>query len=72
MATPAAYGSPELEGGWELQAYGTVAVMPETAMPAASLWHGNSICDLQQHRIFNPVSEARDQTHILTDTMSGF
>ena len=33
------------------------------------------ICDvpqsLRQHQILNPLSEARDQTHILTDTTSG-
>ena len=28
-------------------------------------------CILQQSQILNPPSVARDQTHILTDTMSG-
>ena len=28
-------------------------------------------CSLWQHRILNPLSEAKDRTHILRDTMSG-
>ena len=28
-------------------------------------------CSLWQYWILNPLSEARDQTHILTDTLSG-
>ena len=28
-------------------------------------------CSLRQHQILNPLSEARDQTHILMDTVSG-
>ena len=28
-------------------------------------------CSLQQHWILNPLSKARDQTHILTETMLG-
>ena len=28
-------------------------------------------CNLGQHRILNPLSKARDQTHNLTETMSG-
>ena len=45
---------------------------------SGSLHHSHSkarskpLCDLyhssRQHQIFNPLSEARDQTHILTDT----
>ena len=31
----------------------------------------NLCCSLWQHQILNPLSEARDQTRILTDTMSG-
>ena len=48
---------------------------------AASLHHSYShtdpshVCDLhhssQQHWVFNPLSEARDRTHILVDTISG-
>jgi len=45
---------------WELPAY-------TTATPGPSL-----VCHLhhssQQHQILNPLSEARDQTHILMDT----
>ena len=28
-------------------------------------------CRVQPHRILNPLSEARDQTHILTEIMLG-
>ena len=39
------------------------------------IWHLSCVCDLscslQQHHIFNPLSEARDWTHILTDTILG-
>ena len=31
----------------------------------------NLHCSLWQHQILNPLSEARDQTHTLMDTMSG-
>ena len=46
----------------------------ELQLPAytAAMWDLNHICDLHhsswQHRILNPLSEARDQTHILMDT----
>jgi len=39
-----------------------LAFATATATPDASC-----ICDLQQCRILNPLSEARDQTHILID-----
>ena len=43
------------------------AYVPATAMPAPTL-----VCDLrhssQQCQILNPLSETRDQTHILTET----
>ena len=46
----------------QLQAYTTA-----TAMPGPS--HIFDLCpSLQQHWIFNPLSEARDWTHILVDT----
>ena len=39
---------------------------------ATATWDPSSICDLyhssQQHWILHPLSEARDQTHILMDT----
>ena len=42
---------------------------------ATAMWDLSHICDLmpqlRQHQILNPLSEARDQTHILTDTMLG-
>ena len=28
-------------------------------------------CSLQQHQILNLLSEAKDRTHVLTDTVSG-
>ena len=37
-----------------------------TAMPDPS-----HLCGMRQHQIFNPLNEARDQTHILTDNMLG-
>jgi len=41
-----------------------------TAMPDLSLTFG--LChSLWQHQTLNPLSEARDQTRILMDTMSG-
>ena len=46
----------------QLQAYTTATAMPDPS------W----VCDLHhrswQHQIFNPLSKARDQTHILVDT----
>ena len=55
MATPVAYGSSQA-----------------TATAALDLSH---TCDLhhslQQHWVLNPLSEAGDRTHILTDIMLG-
>ena len=56
-----------------------LGVKSELQLPAytaaTAMWDPSCICDLQhssrQRRILNPRSEARDQTHILTDTMSG-
>ena len=52
---------------WELQ---LLAYISATATPDPS-----RICDLRcslpQHGIHNPLSEARDQTHILIETMLG-
>ena len=57
-ATPAAYGNSWARGG--------------TGFVATGLCHSHSVCDLyhssQQHWIPNPLSEARDGTHILMDT----
>ena len=57
---------PGLGVGLELQlpAYATATAMPEQSI--CNLYHSS-----RQHWILNPLSEARDQTHILTDTMSG-
>ena len=39
---------------------------------ATAAWDPSCVCDLHhslwQHRILNPLSEARDQTHVLMDT----
>ena len=67
MAMPMAYGSPklEVESELQLQACATATATPDL----------NHIWDLHhsilQHQILNPLSEARDRTCILTDTMSG-
>ena len=58
---------PELGGELELQllAYSTATAIP----------YPSRICDLhcslQSHQFLNPLSEARDQTHILTESVSG-
>jgi len=63
---------PRLGAKLELQ---LLAYTRATATATATL-DLSCICDLQhssqQHRILNPLSVARDQTRILTDTMSGF
>ena len=68
MAAPTAYGSSQarswiVESELQLPAY--------TA--AAATWDLSCICDLccslWQCQIFNPLSEARDQTFILSDAM---
>ena len=35
---------------------------------AAAMWNPSPVCDLQQCRILNPLSETRDQTCILMDS----
>ena len=66
-ATPVAYEVPRLEVKLELQLLGCTTA---TAIPDPSC-----ICNLhhslQQCQILNPLSEARDQIHNLTDT-TGF
>ena len=65
-ATPAAYESSRLgvESELQLPAYATATAMPDTS----------HIFDLHHSSwprwIFNPLGKARDQTHILMDTMS--
>ena len=67
MATPEAYGSsqPGVESELQLQAYST----------ATAMWYLSCMCDLcrslWQPQILKTLSEARDGTHILRDTMSG-
>ena len=62
-AAPAAYGSAQARGQiGQLLAYATATATRDLSR----------VCDLYpsswQHRILNPLSEARDQTHILMDT----
>ena len=68
MATPVAYGSSwagvKLE--LHLQAY-AIAMAPTDLSCVCELCHS-----LWQRHIFNPLSEARDQTCILMDTMLCF
>ena len=64
MATPAAYGSPRLGIKSELQlpAYTTATAMLDLSR-IYDLHNGS-----QQCQILNPLSEARNQTCILTDS----
>ena len=55
---------PELGVRSELLAYTTAMATPDLS----HIW--DLSCSLQQCQILNSLSEARDQTHILTDTMS--
>ena len=58
--------------------YGRITFLrpcPPAYTPATAALDLSGICDLhhssRQHQILNPLSEARDQTHTLVDTMSG-
>ena len=55
----------EVELELQMQAYTTATAMPDPS----------HICDLhhslRQHWILRPLSKARDQTHLLMDTMLG-
>ena len=66
-AAPATYGS-----SW---ARGRIRTVAEGYTTATATPYPSHICDLccslQQYRNFNPMSKARDQTHILTETTSG-
>ena len=68
MAIPMAYGNSKARGqiGLKLQAYTIVMTTPDLSSIC------ELCCSLWQHQILNPLSEARDQTCILRDTMSGF
>ena len=63
-ATAVAYGGPQARDpvGSAAAAYAAV-----TATPDLSCVCGLH-CSFQKHRILNPLSEARDRTHILLDT----
>ena len=65
MATPAAYGNSQPTGpiGATAEAYATAIPDPSCIF---SLYHSS-----QQCWILNSLREARDQTHILTETNLG-
>ena len=63
MDAPVAYGSSHARGRIELYVVEAHATDKATPDPR---------CSPQQHQILNPLSETRDQTHILTETTSGF
>ena len=67
IVIPVACGSSQARGwsGLQMEAY-------HTATTTLDLSHICDLCcSLQQHWIFNPLSEVRDWTHILTDIMLG-
>ena len=65
MATPEAYGSSQARGQTGTSAVG----LPHSHSNTRSMPHLPPM--LQQHQIFNPLSKAKYQTHILTETMRG-
>ena len=66
MAAPAAYGSSGAGNqiGVATEAYAIATTTPDLSRIC------NLCCSLQQHQILKPLSEAKDQTHILVDTVS--
>ena len=67
MAAPAAYGH-----SWAMGRIGAAAAAYSTAtLELSHICIGDLHHSLWQHRMHNPLSEARDQTHILVDTMLG-
>ena len=67
MALPLAYGSSGARGqmGAAAEAYTTTTATPDTRCIC------ELHCSLLQCQILNPLSEAKDQTHILMETMLG-
>ena len=65
-ATPAAYGNSQARGQIRAAAAYTTATAKPDLSHTCDLYHR-----LWQHWILNPLSEARDQTLILTYAMSG-
>ena len=61
-AAPAAYGSSQAGVKSELQLLTYITAMPDPSLICDLCW------SLWQCRILNPLSKARDQTHILMDT----
>ena len=55
----------KLESELRLQTYTTAIATPDLSH-VCDLWHS-----LWQHQMLNPLSEARDWTCILMDTMTG-
>ena len=66
-ATPAAYGSSQARVELELQLLVCTAVKATPDLSHTCDLH----CSSRQRWILNPLAEARDQTHILTETMLG-
>ena len=66
LAAPAAYGS--------FWARGQIRITATAYATGAARTDSGHICDLYhnlgQHQVLNPLSEARDQTCILAETMS--
>jgi len=69
MATLVVYGGSQARGQ-----IGARAAVP-TYATVTETWDLSQICDLHhglwQHQVLDPLSEARDQTCILTETMLG-
>ena len=67
MATPVAYGSSQARGPIRTaaEAYATATAIPDLSCIC------NLLYGLWQCWVLNPLSEAGDQTHILTGTVSG-
>ena len=67
MATPVAQGRSQARGQIRVAAEAYITAVATLDPSCISNLH----CSLQQHRIFNPLSEARDGTCILMETTSG-
>ena len=65
MAAPAAYGSSQAKGGIRAAAAAYATAMATLDPSCIFDLH----CSLWQRRLLKPLSEARDQTHILTEML---
>ena len=66
MATPEVYGSSQARG--QIRAVAAGCTTATATQDPSQIWELHH--SLWQHRIFNSLSKARDQTHILTETKS--